>query len=70
MASSFTQSGRRSRDWLAALVIAATAGVVAGCGGDDTPAAATLLTCDDGMKTAFKPDTQTQVVLCQGVQAG
>jgi len=42
-------------------------------GGDDAPAApttATTLTCDDSIKTGFKPDANTQVVLVKSFKAG
>jgi len=41
--------------------------------GDDAPAApttATTLTCDDSIKTGFKPDANTQVVLVKSFKAG
>ena len=55
---------------LAAVV---AAGTLTACGGDDasTPAAAAAaLTCDDTMKTAFKPDANTSVLLVKALKAG
>lgn len=55
------------------------AALPAACGGsDDAPAAApapapavpTALTCDDTMKTAFKPDANTSVLLVKAFKAG
>jgi len=56
--------------WLAATALASTAALVVGCGGSDAPATPALLSCDDGMKTAFKPDSQTQVVLVKAFKQG
>lgn len=42
-------------------------------GGDDAPASpttATTLTCDDSIKTGFKPDANTQVVFVKSFKAG
>ncbi len=61
---------RRRRQAFAALVLAAVAVLVAGCGDDDDAVTAALLSCDDGMKTAFKPDAQTQVVLVKAFKQG
>jgi feruloyl esterase len=64
---------------LAALVASAcTVLFQAGCGGDDnSPAPApapapapTALTCDDTMKTAFKPDANTTVLAVKSFKAG
>ena len=57
---------------------ASAAGVVtvvmtlAGCGGgDDSPSAsAAALVCDDSMKTAFKPDADTTVLVVKAFRAG
>jgi len=58
---------------------AAASGLVTGCGGDDSapapapalpPAPAALLTCDDTMKAAFKPDANTSVVLVKAFKQG
>lgn len=61
---------RRGRQSLATLAIASTAAMLAGCGGSDAPIAAALLVCDDSMKGAFQPDTQTQVVLVKTFRQG
>jgi hypothetical protein len=55
---------------LGVMALAWAVALVAGCGGSDAPAAPALLSCDDGMKTAFKPDAQTQVVLVKAFSAG
>jgi Tannase and feruloyl esterase len=60
----------RWRQWLRALVVTTTTAAVVGCGGNDTPAPAAPLACDDSMKTAFKPDAQTQVVLVKAFKQG
>jgi hypothetical protein len=52
------------------MALAPTAALLVGCGGSDAPATPALLTCDDGMKTAFKPDAQTQVVLVKAFKQG
>jgi Tannase and feruloyl esterase len=82
MASTFEQAdcrpflcgSARTRPWhlgRAALAIVSATALLAGCGGnDDPPAAAALLTCDDSTKTAFKPDSQTQVVLVKAFKQG
>jgi hypothetical protein len=58
--------------------LAAASALVAGCGGgDDNPAPApaptpapVALTCDDTMRTAFKPDANTTVLLVKAFKAG
>lgn len=62
----------------ASRVAMAAALLLAGCGGSDSPAppppappeATTALSCDDSMKTAFKPDAHTQVMLVRSFKAG
>lgn len=52
------------------------AAALAACGSDDDPAPvatapqATTLACDDSVKTGFKPDANTQVVLVKAFKAG
>lgn len=62
-----------------ACAAAASGAFVTGCGGSDSPAptpaptpapAAALLNCDDSMKTAFKPDANTSVVLVKSFKQG
>lgn len=62
-----------------ACAAAASGALVTGCGGSDSPAptpaptpapAAALLSCDDSMKTAFKPDANTSVVLVKSFKQG
>jgi hypothetical protein len=60
--------------WLriAALVTVATATILqTSCGGSDSPAPTpTALACDDGIKTAFKPDANTAVLLVKAFKQG
>lgn len=60
--------------WLriATLVAVTTAAILqAGCGGSDDPAPTpTALACDDGIKTAFKPDASTTVLLVKAFKQG
>ena len=58
--------------WLGVLsaLVAATASALIGCGGDGSTSAAAPLTCDDSMKTAFKPDANTTVQLVKAFKAG
>ena len=57
-------------------IVAASALPVACGGSDDSPArpgaraGASALTCDDTMKTAFKPDANTTVLLVKSFKAG
>jgi feruloyl esterase len=67
---------RRAR-LIALFAVAAAAAIsTSGCGGgDDSPAPApapapTALTCDDSMKTAFKPDANTTVVAVKAFKKG
>ncbi len=56
---------------LLAATLVATGAFVAGCGGgDDDPAPTALLACDDSMKTAFKPDADTTVLLVKAFEKG
>jgi len=70
-----------SRHWrlLSLACAAAAGGLLGGCGGDDAtappppapaPAPAALLSCDDTMKAAFKPDADTSVVLVKAFKQG
>lgn len=62
--------------WLSlACAVGAAGGLMAGCGGGGgspapTPAPAAALSCDDSMKTAFKPDANTSVVLVKSFKQG
>jgi len=74
------------RDWRCAFTEAmllassvAALAALSGCGGSDdapapspapAPAPATALQCDDSMKTAFKPDANTSVVLVHSFKQG
>ena len=70
-------SGRLTALFMTCALTAAGA-LVAGCGGSDSPAPApapapspaALLTCDDTMKAAFKPDTNTSVLLVKAFKQG
>jgi Tannase and feruloyl esterase len=57
---------------IATLVAAATATILQlSCGGSDNPAPTpTALACDDGIKTAFKPDASTTVLLVKAFKQG
>ena len=57
---------------LLATLLAASGAFLAACGGgdDDPPPAPLALTCDDSMKTAFKPDANTTVVLVKAFAQG
>ncbi len=57
-----------SRLGLGLLAICATAALLSACGnGDD---ASSALSCDDSMKSAFKPDANTSVLLVKAFKAG
>lgn len=61
--------------WLrtATIVSAATATILqasCGGGGSDSPATPTAMACDDGIKTAFKPDANTTVLLVKAYKQG
>lgn len=43
---------------------------LAGCGNDDDTPAVQALNCDDGLKTAFKPDADTTVVAVKSFKKG
>jgi len=65
---------QRSGRWWAC---AGAAVILAGCGGggstppvEPTPQAAQALTCDESLKTAFKPDANTNVVLVKQYKKG
>jgi hypothetical protein len=63
----------RSRQALALVGPAVLVLAGAGCGGDDSPSVpsrATALACDDGIRTAFKPDANTSVLLVKSFKAG
>jgi hypothetical protein len=57
---------------IAALVAVAAATILqVSCGGSDSPASTpTALACDDGIKTAFKPDASTTVLLVKAFKQG
>jgi Tannase and feruloyl esterase len=53
------------------VAVAAAVALHAGCGGSDSPApTTTALACDDGIKTAFKPDANTTVLLVKAFKQG
>lgn len=60
--------------WLRVTTLAAVAVATilqAGCGGSGSPAPTpTALACDDAIKTAFKPDANTTVLLVKAVKQG
>lgn len=60
--------------WLRITTLAAVAVATilqAGCGGSDSPAPTpTALACDDAIKTAFKPDANTTVLLVKAFKQG
>ncbi len=62
----------RLRFLLLAATLSALGALVTACGGDDgqAPAPVALLSCDDSMKTAFKPDANTQVTLVKSFKQG
>lgn len=70
--------GRVRQLFALASAIGSAGVLIAGCGGNDSPAPpppappppAALLTCDDSMKTAFKPDADTNVVLVKAFNQG
>lgn len=71
MNSSSSRTSATRITWHCLLPLAAL--LTACSGGDDAPAtspAATTLTCDDSIKTGFKPDANTQVVLVKSFKAG
>ena len=79
MASEPSSKGDTRARLALSLSLIAMAALPAACGGsDDAPAAApapapavpTALTCDDTMKTAFKPDANTSVLLVKAFKAG
>jgi feruloyl esterase len=65
---------RKAQATLLALLTASA--LLAGCGGSDSPPAvqaspsSVALTCDDSMKTAFKPDANTSVIAVKLFKAG
>src|SRR5258706_6038602 len=65
---------RGPRAWaLISLALGTVAVALIGCGGSDSPAVAVApakLTCDDTMKTAFKPDANTSVLLVKSFKKG
>lgn len=66
------QMGRTKINWWPALVATALF-ALAGCGGDSGSSAQPLtaaLTCDDSIKTGFKPDDQTTVLLVKAFAKG
>lgn len=66
------------RSCLLACAVSVAGALVAGCGGGGggssaasaPPPPAVALTCDDSMKTAFKPDANTNVVLVKSFKQG
>ena len=66
------QMGRTRINWWPALLATALF-ALAGCGGDSGSSAQPLtaaLTCDDSIKTGFKPDDQTTVLLVKAFAKG
>jgi len=49
---------------------AAMLAALTGCGGNGSDAAPTTLSCDDSLKSAFKPDAMTQVLLVKSYKKG
>lgn len=72
------QGGAGRAGWLLACAVGSTGLLLSACGGggDDNGAGATpttptaLLSCDDSMKAAFKPDANTNVVLVKSYKQG
>lgn len=63
----------RSWRFLCATAAVLTVTVLAACGGgggSTSATASTALACDDGLKTAFRPDANTQVLLVKKFKAG
>lgn len=59
--------------YLAATAAVVTVSVLSACGGGSEPAPSpspVTLACDDGIKTAFKPDANTQVLLVKQFKTG
>ena len=75
-----TAAAGRLKALFTTCAVTAMGALVAGCGGSDSPAPAptpapspapaALLNCDDTMKAAFKPDTNTSVVLVKAFKQG
>ncbi|SDE86877.1 feruloyl esterase [Variovorax sp. CF079] len=70
-----SRTKKRPAPWAALGLLAALAGCGGGGGGirftpPAPPQQATTLSCDDNMKTAFKPDAHTTVTLVQAFKAG
>lgn len=64
-------SGRRTRRAVPLVLFgSAVAALVGGCGGDDSPAAAAPLNCDDSMKTLFAAGADTTVVAVKAFSKG
>jgi hypothetical protein len=53
-----------------ALAFVASAAILSACGGGNSTAQPTGLACDDGIKTAFKPDANTTVLLVKAFKQG
>ena len=79
MASEPSSKGDTRARLALSLSLIAMAALPAACGGSDdapapapapAPAVPTALTCDDTMKTAFKPDANTSVLLVKAFKAG
>lgn len=77
------ESSTRTLQRLRLLILGCMAGsLIGGCGGDDStsapapttappaPPAPVALSCDDSMKTAFKPDANTSVLLVKAFKQG
>lgn len=79
MASDPSSHGDARARFALVMSLAATCVLPVACGGSDAPAPApapaaapapTALTCDDTMKTAFKPDANTSVTLVKAFKKG
>lgn len=55
--------------WLTASLCAISL-ILAACGGSETQVEASLLSCNDSIKTSFKPDAQTSVLLVKEYKKG
>lgn len=55
---------------LSACLLALPAALLVGCASSPPPAAKTALSCDDSIKTAFRPDDQTRVIAVRRIAKG
>lgn len=61
---------RITRKWVSVATCVAVAGGLTACGGGSSSPASAPLACDDALKTAFKPDTNTTVVTVKSFKKG